>query len=101
MIRPATLCLTQSKAEPDPQAELEFHVDARHLSDDVRVGVAHAVIHSTPSITSLVHVAAGSATALGAPVMANTPTAPAATKVDRFATALPTSSFALRDGLDA
>ena len=37
--------LTQSKSERDPQAELEFHVDTRHFGDDVRLGVAHAVIH--------------------------------------------------------
>jgi hypothetical protein len=87
MIRPATLCLTQSKAEPDPQAELEFHVDARHLSDDVRVGVAHAVIHLHTVDNVAGAVAAGSATALGAPVMANTPLRWPPPKVDRFATA--------------
>ena len=69
MIGLPMLCRTRSKAEPDPQAELEFHVDARHLSDDVRVGIAHAV-----------HVATGSAKALGAPLMLMTPTALAATK---------------------
>ncbi len=36
MISPATVCLTQSNSEPDPQAELKFHVDARHIRDDVR-----------------------------------------------------------------
>jgi hypothetical protein len=37
--------LTQSEPERDPLAELEFHIDARHFGDDVRVGVAHAVNH--------------------------------------------------------
>ena len=45
MIGLPMLCRTRSKAEPDPQAELEFHVDAGHIGDDVRVGIAHAVIH--------------------------------------------------------
>ena len=36
---------TRSKAEPEPQAQIEFHVDARHIGDDVGVGVVHAVIH--------------------------------------------------------
>ena len=69
-----------SKPEADAKAELEFHIDARHISDDVRVGVAHAVFHLYTVDTSLVHVATGSATALGAPVMANTPNTPAAIK---------------------
>jgi hypothetical protein len=72
--------LTQSEPERDPQAELEFHVDARHFGDDVRVGVAHAVVHLAPSMTSLVHVATGSAKALGAPATAKTPTALATNK---------------------
>jgi hypothetical protein len=41
-------------------------------------GLPAQVSTSTPSMTSLVHVATGSATALGVPVMANTPTVPAA-----------------------
>ena len=45
MIWPGPRFRGLSDAEPDPQAELEFHVDAGHLGDDVRVGVAHAVIH--------------------------------------------------------
>jgi hypothetical protein len=34
-----------SEPERDPQAKLEIDVDARHFGDDVRVGVAYAVIH--------------------------------------------------------
>ena len=100
MIGLPMLCRTGSESEPDPQAELELNVDAGHLGDDVRVGVAHAVIH----LYTVDNVAGarrhGSAKALGAPVMLMTSTALAATKVGRFATALPTSSFALRDSLD-
>ncbi len=65
--------------EPDAKVELEVHVDAGYISDGVRVRVADAGVPSTPSITSLVQFASGSAEALGAAVMATT-TSLAATK---------------------
>ena len=34
-----------SQSQRRPQAELEFHVDPRHFSDGVRVGVADAGVH--------------------------------------------------------
>jgi hypothetical protein len=61
------------------------------------LGLPTQVSTSTPSITSLVHVARGSATALGALVMANTPIALAATKSRPIRDRITHAVIALRD----
>jgi hypothetical protein len=68
--------------QPDSKVQLEVHVDARYIGNGVPVGLPTQVSTSTPSITSLVQFATGSAEVLGAAVMATT-TSLAATKSRR------------------